>query len=197
MLRRFFALTAGRSGFAQPHKGKKNQGDVSPRRGIFIVRGEWTEVFEPKSMEQQEKDEKFMRLALNEAQRAFDEKEVPIGAVVVAGDRVIGRGHNLVEMLGDATAHAEMQALTAAASTIGGKYLPECTLYVTVEPCVMCAGAIAWSQVGRVVYGASDPKRGYRRYSEQIFPPKTTVCPGVLADECEALMSSFFAALRR
>ncbi len=137
-----------------------------------------------------------MRLALNEARRAFEEKEVPIGAVVVAGDRVIGRGHNLVETLGDATAHAEMQALTAAASTIGGKYLPECTLYVTVEPCVMCAGAIAWSQVGRVVYGASDPKRGYRRYSEQIFPPKTTVCAGVLADECEALMSSFFAALR-
>ena len=116
-------------------------------------------------MEQQQTDEKFMRLALNEAEKALEEQEVPIGAVVVADGRIVGRGHNLVETLADATAHAEMQALTAAASTVGGKYLSECTLYVTVEPCIMCAGAIAWSQVGRVVYGADDPKRGYRRYS--------------------------------
>lgn len=142
-------------------------------------------------------DEKFMRQALNEAERAFEQEEVPIGAVVVAGGRVIGRGHNLVETLRDATAHAEMQALTAAASTLGGKYLPECSLYVTVEPCVMCAGAIAWSQVGRVVWGADDPKRGYRRYSERIFLPKVALRGGVLKEECEALMSRFFAGLRR
>ena len=130
-------------------------------------------------MEQQQPDEKFMRLALNEAEKALEEQEVPIGAVVVADGRIVGRGHNLVETLADATAHAEMQALTAAASTVGGKYLSECTLYVTVEPCIMCAGAIAWSQVGRVVYGADDPKRGYRRYSEQVFPPRTTVTRGI------------------
>ena len=139
-------------------------------------------------MEQQQTDEKFMRLALNEAEKALEEQEVPIGAVVVADGRIVGRGHNLVETLADATAHAEMQALTAAASTVGGKYLSECTLYVTVEPCIMCAGAIAWSQVGRVVYGADDPKRGYRRYSEQVFPPRTTVTRGVLAEECERLV---------
>lgn len=137
-----------------------------------------------------------MRRALAEAQAALARNEVPIGAVVVAGDRVIGRGHNLVESLSDATAHAEMQALTAAASTLGGKYLKECTLYVTVEPCVMCAGAIAWSQVGRVVWGADDPKRGHRCYSERIFHPKTEVRSGVLKEECEALMKQFFASLR-
>lgn len=137
-----------------------------------------------------------MRLALNEARKAFDEQEVPIGAVVVSGDTVIGRGHNLVETLSDPTAHAEMQALTAAASTLGGKYLPKCTLYVTVEPCIMCAGAIAWAQVGRVVWGADDPKRGFRRYSGQVFHPKTEVASGVLARECEELMTSFFASLR-
>lgn len=142
-------------------------------------------------------DEKFMRQALNEAEKAFELEEVPIGAVVVAGDRVIGRGHNLVETLQDATAHAEMQALTAAASTLGGKYLQECTLYVTVEPCVMCAGAIAWSQIGRVVWGADDPKKGYRRYSERIFLPKVQLRGGVLKAECEELMARFFAGLRR
>lgn len=138
-----------------------------------------------------------MRLALNEARKAFDMQEVPIGAVVVAGDAVIGRGHNLVETLSDPTAHAEMQALTAAASTLGGKYLPECTLYVTVEPCIMCAGAIAWAQVGRVVWGADDPKRGYRRYSETVFHPRTTLTRGVLAAECGELMTSFFTFLRK
>ncbi len=142
------------------------------------------------------KDEKYMRLAIIEAQRAFSEQEVPIGAVVVAGDSVVGRGHNLVETLGDATAHAEMQAITAAASTLGGKYLADCTLYVTVEPCVMCAGAIAWSQVGCVVYGAADPKRGYSSVSTRIFHPKTIVRSGVLSDECEALMNRFFTKLR-
>ncbi|MBR2428757.1 MAG: nucleoside deaminase [Alistipes sp.] len=142
-------------------------------------------------------DEKFMRMALNEATMALDKQEVPIGAVVVAGGRVIGRGHNLVETLRDATAHAEMQAITAAMSTLGGKYLGDCTLYVTVEPCVMCAGAIAWSQMGRVVYGAADAKRGYSTYSERIMHPKTEVVAGVLKEECEALMSNFFASLRK
>ena len=142
-------------------------------------------------------DEKYMRMALNEAERAFAKREVPIGAVVVAGDRIIGRGHNLVETLMDATAHAEMQAITAAMSTLGGKYLNECTLYVTVEPCVMCGGALAWSQIVRVVYGAPDEKRGYSTYSERIMHPKTEVVVGVLQEECEALMKRFFADLRK
>lgn len=146
--------------------------------------------------QQQREDERFMRLALNEARKAFEEEEVPIGAVVVADGAVVGRGHNLVETLADPTAHAEMQALTAAASTLGGKYLQGCTLYVTVEPCIMCAGAIGWAQVGRVVWGADDPKKGYRRYSEAVFHPRTTVASGVLREECEELMASFFAALR-
>lgn len=144
-----------------------------------------------------EKDEKFMRMAIDEALHALKKEEVPIGAVVVCGDRVIGRGHNLVETLCDATAHAEMQAITAAMSTLGGKYLTECTLYVTVEPCVMCGGALAWSQIGRVVYGASDPKRGYSTYSERIMHPKTEVVAGVLEEESEALMKRFFASLRK
>lgn len=143
------------------------------------------------------KDEKFMRMALNEAMRALDKKEVPIGAVVVAGDRIVGRGHNLVETLGDATAHAEMQAITAAMSSLGGKYVNDCTLYVTVEPCVMCGGALAWSQIGRVVWGADDPKRGYTTFSERIMHPRTSVHRGVLREECEALMSEFFASLRK
>lgn len=143
------------------------------------------------------KDEKFMRMAIDEARKAFAKREVPIGAVVVVGDRVVGRGHNLVETLADATAHAEMQALTAAMSTIGGKYLNQCTLYVTVEPCVMCGGAIAWSQLGRVVYGTADPKRGYSTFSERIMHPKTEVMSGVLSEECEALMRDFFSGLRK
>ena len=138
-----------------------------------------------------------MRMAIEEAERALEKREVPIGAIVVAGDRVIGRGHNLVETLADATAHAEMQAITAAASTLGGKYLTQCTLYVTVEPCVMCGGAIAWSQLGRVVYGAADPKRGYSTYSERIMHPKTQVVSGVLRERCEELMQRFFADLRK
>lgn len=144
-----------------------------------------------------QQDEKYMRMAIEEAERALAKREVPIGAIVVAEGRVIGRGHNLVETLADATAHAEMQAITAAASTLGGKYLKQCTLYVTVEPCAMCAGAIAWSQVGRVVYGAADAKRGYSTISERILHPKTEVLRGVLSEPCEELMQRFFADLRK
>ena len=144
-----------------------------------------------------QQDEKYMRMAIEEAERALAKREVPIGAIVVAEGRVIGRGHNLVETLADATAHAEMQAITAAASTLGGKYLKQCTLYVTVEPCAMCAGAIAWSQVGRVVYGAADAKRGYSTISERILHPKTEVVRGVLSEPCEELMQRFFADLRK
>jgi tRNA(adenine34) deaminase len=143
-----------------------------------------------------QRDEKFMRMAIDEARKALKEQEVPIGAVVVCGERVIGRGHNLVETLCDATAHAEMQCITAAASTLGGKYLKGCTLYVTVEPCIMCAGALAWSQIDRVVYGADDPKRGFSIVSGRIFHPKTIVERGVLVEECEALMKDFFKTLR-
>lgn len=137
-----------------------------------------------------------MRLALNEANIALEQGEVPIGAVVVAKDQVIGRGHNLVETLADATAHAEMQAITAAAATIGGKYLTDATLYVTVEPCAMCAGAIAWSQIRRVVFAAPDPKRGFKRYSSEILHPKCEVVEGVLQEQSEELMRDFFVKLR-
>ncbi|MFR9503227.1 MAG: nucleoside deaminase [Rikenellaceae bacterium] len=143
-----------------------------------------------------DRDEKYMRLAISEAHKALNKGEVPIGAIVVVGDSIIGRGHNLVETLCDATAHAEMQAITAAASTLGGKYLSDASLYVTVEPCAMCAGAIAWSQLGEVVWGADDPKRGFCRYSSQILHPKTKVRNGVLKEQCEELMLSFFAKLR-
>lgn len=141
-------------------------------------------------------DERFMRMALAEAQHAFDDDEVPVGVVIVCGNQVIARAHNLTETLTDCTAHAEMQAITAAASYLGGKYLPDCTLYVTVEPCLMCAGALAWSQIGRIVYGASDIKRGYHTYCPRPFHPKTTIEGGVLADECAALMTSFFRRKR-
>ncbi len=137
-----------------------------------------------------------MRAALEEARKALDRDEVPIGAVVVCGGRIVGRGHNLVETLGDATAHAEMQAVTAAAAAIGGKYLNDCTLYVTVEPCTMCAGACAWSQVGRIVYGTDDPKRGYSRLGASVLHPRTQVTTGILASECAELMSAFFKKLR-
>ena len=143
-----------------------------------------------------EKDEKYMRLALEEAKLALEADEVPIGAIIVSGGRIVGRGHNLVETLVDVTAHAEIQAITAAASTIGGKYLNDCTLYVTVEPCPMCAGALAWSQIGRIVYGASDPKRGFSTISGNMLHPRTVVSAGVLGEECEALMKIFFAKLR-
>ena len=146
--------------------------------------------------ELREKDEKYMRLAIEEAKLALEADEVPIGAIIVAGGRIVGRGHNLVETLTDVTAHAEIQAITAAAATIGGKYLTDCTLYVTVEPCPMCAGALAWSQIGRIVYGASDTKRGYSTISNNMLHPRTVVTSGVLREECERLMSDFFAKLR-
>ena len=141
-------------------------------------------------------DERFMKEALQEARRALAKDEVPIGAVVVAEGRVIGRGYNLTETLHDVTAHAEMQAITAAEEYLGGKYLDKCTLYVTVEPCVMCAGAMGWSQVQRVVYGASDPKRGYQTYAPRALHPKASVTDGVLAEECGKLMTGFFKSKR-
>lgn len=137
-------------------------------------------------------DEKFMRKALDEARIAFDRDEVPIGAVIVSHGRVIARAHNMTEALTDITAHAEMQAITSATSFLGGKYLTDCTLYVTVEPCLMCAGAIGWAQIPRVVYGAPDDKRGYHTYTASPFHKKTTVTAGVLEAECAALMTEFF-----
>ncbi len=137
-------------------------------------------------------DIEYMKQALVEAQKAYDEDEVPIGAVIVCKGRIIARAHNLTEMLNDVTAHAEMQAITAAATNIGGKYLNDCTLYVTVEPCPMCAGAIGWSQVGRLVFGAEDEKRGYKRFAPDVLHPKTEVVSGVCAEECTALMKEFF-----
>ena len=142
-------------------------------------------------------DSYFMKQALIEAVKAGERGEVPVGAVVVCKERIIARAHNLTETLNDVTAHAEMQAITAAANVLGGKYLNECTLYVTVEPCVMCAGAIAWAQTGKLVFGAEDDKRGYQRYAPQALHPKTVVVKGILADECAGLMKDFFAAKRR
>lgn len=141
-------------------------------------------------------DEKFMRLALAEAQEAALHDEVPIGAVIVCQGRVIARGHNLTETLTDVTAHAEMQAITSAASFLGGKYLTDCTLYVTVEPCLMCAGALAWSQISRIVYGAPDDTRGFHTYCNSPFHKKTTITAGILADECAKLMTEFFKKKR-
>jgi tRNA(adenine34) deaminase len=141
-------------------------------------------------------DTYYMKMALAEARKAFDKDEVPIGAVIVCKGHVIARAHNLTEMLNDVTAHAEMQAITAAASAIGGKYLSDCTLYVTVEPCPMCAGAIAWAQTGRLVYGADDEKRGYRRYSPDVLHPRTEVVSGICAEESAALMKQFFQSKR-
>ena len=142
-------------------------------------------------------DEALMREALREAELACEEGEVPIGAVVVSPDgEIIGRGHNQTEGLRDVTAHAEMLAITAAAAQLGGKYLPQCTLYVTVEPCPMCAGAMGWAQVSRIVYGAGDEKRGYQRYAPNVLHTKATVTGGVLEDECKQLMLQFFKAKR-
>lgn len=141
-------------------------------------------------------DTYYMKQALTEAQKAFDRGEVPVGVVVVSKDRIIARGHNLTETLNDVTAHAEMQAITAAANILGGKYLNECTLYVTVEPCVMCAGAIAWSQLGKLVFGAEDEKRGYQRYAPDALHPKTIVVKGLLKEECSSIMKTFFQKRR-
>ena len=141
-------------------------------------------------------DEKYMNLALSEAHKALSSNEIPIGCVIVSQNRIIGRGHNLTETLADVTAHAEIQAITAATQTLGGKYLPDATLYVTVEPCPMCAGAIGWAQISRIVYGAPDPKRGYQTYAPRVFHPKATVTAGVLENECRALIQEFFKAKR-
>ena len=139
----------------------------------------------------------YMKEALKEAQAAFEADEVPIGAVVVCRGRIIGKGHNMTERLNDPTAHAEMIAITAATEAMGGKYLNDCTIYVTVEPCPMCAGALAWSQIGRVVYGASDPKRGFSMFSPSLMHPKTEVVSGILADECGNLVSEFLRNKRK
>ena len=144
----------------------------------------------------QQKDERFMRRALQEAEAARDAGEIPVGAVIVAGDRIIARAHNLTETLSDVTAHAEMQAITSAANQLGGKYLTDCTLYVTLEPCVMCAGAIGWSQLRHVVYGASDEKRGFMKLAPKALHPKCTVTTGVLEEECRQLMTDFFRSRR-
>ncbi len=142
-------------------------------------------------------DERWMRSALMEARRAFDAGEIPIGAVVVCDGLIVGRGYNLTEALSDVTAHAEMQAITAAADSLGGKYLQQCTIYVTVEPCLMCAGAIGWAQIGRIVYGAPDAKRGYSAYTSRLpFHPRAQVTGGVLSEECAELMRAFFAPRR-
>ena len=143
-------------------------------------------------------DEKFMKEALREAKQAYESGEVPVGAVVVWNEKIIGRGHNQVELLTDSTAHAEMLALSAAFNAVGGKYLPEATLYVTVEPCLMCCGAMYWSKIGKIVYGASDPKNGYKRITQENNPfhPKTTIVSGVLADDCAQLMKEFFQERR-
>lgn len=141
-------------------------------------------------------DERYMRLALEEAKKAFVLGEVPVGCVIVANGQVVGRGHNLTETLADVTAHAEIQAITAAANTLGGKYLSQCTLYVTVEPCIMCAGAIGWAQVRRVVFGATDEKRGFSFFAPKALHPKCTISTGILEDECRDLMQTFFARRR-
>lgn len=143
-----------------------------------------------------EQDERMMREALKEAQLAAAEGEIPIGAVVTWKDRIIGRGHNMTEKLHDTTAHAEMLAITAATEAMGGKYLTDCTLYVTVEPCPMCAGALAWSQISRIVYGAPDPRRGYSLFSPSLLHPRTVATGGVLQEDCSALMLEFFKSRR-
>lgn len=141
-------------------------------------------------------DNFYMQQALREAHKALEEGEIPIGAVVVCRGDIIGRGHNLTETLCDVTAHAEMQAITAAAAAMGGKYLRDCTLYVTVEPCVMCAGALGWSQIGRIVFGTGDEKRGYRRFAPEALHPRTEVVSGILEEECRRLMQEFFKGKR-
>ncbi len=138
-----------------------------------------------------------MREALKEAQKAFDKDEIPIGAVIVADNKIIARAHNLTETLNDVTAHAEMQAITAAANFIGGKYLTDCTLYVTIEPCVMCAGALAWSHISKIVYGAAETKKGFSVLDKSLLHPKTTVLKGVLAQDCEKIMKDFFVKKRK
>jgi tRNA(adenine34) deaminase len=147
-------------------------------------------------MNHSEKDIKFMKAALEEARKAFEKQEVPVGAVVVCNDIIIARAHNLTETLNDPTAHAEMQAITAATNFLGGKYLIDCKIYVTLEPCPMCAGALNWSQVSEIIYGASDDKRGYTTISDSLLHKKTKISKGVLEDECSDLMVRFFKPKR-
>ena len=144
-----------------------------------------------------ELDEKYMKEALKEAALALDEGEIPIGAVIVCRGRIIGRGHNMTERLHDPTAHAEMIAITAATEALGGKYLPDCTLYVTVEPCPMCAGALGWSQIGRIVYGAPDPRRGYSLFVPSLLHPRTQVGQDIMMQECSDLLVNFFKDKRK
>ncbi|MGE0077708.1 MAG: nucleoside deaminase [Bacteroidales bacterium] len=144
----------------------------------------------------QQSHEFFMNEAIKEAKKAFEKDEVPIGAVVVCNGKIISRAHNLTETLNDPTAHAEMQAITAATNFLGGKYLDQCTLYVTVEPCTMCAGALYWSRVGNLIYGAPDPKRGYKLFGDTILHPKTQVSTGIMTNECSQLVSDFFKKKR-
>ena len=146
--------------------------------------------------EQQKRDEQYMLRALDEARQAFQKGEIPIGAVIVCHDRIISRAHNLTETLCDVTAHAEMQAITSASALLGGKYLTDCTLYVTVEPCSMCAGALGWSQIPRIVYGTADPKRGYHLYAPRSLHPRCSVTSGIMEEECRQLMLDFFRKLR-
>jgi len=141
-------------------------------------------------------DEHYMRLALMEAQQAQKADEIPVGCIIVCKDQIVGRGHNLTETLQDVTAHAEIQAITAAAQTLGGKYLTDCTLYVTLEPCSMCAGAIGWAQVSRLVFGASDVKRGYTQFAPHVLHPKCTISSGILTDECQSIIQEFFVKKR-
>ncbi len=141
-------------------------------------------------------DEYFMKRALAEAEQAFSEGEIPVGALVVCRNQIISRAHNLTEMLNDVTAHAEMQAITAAANLLGGKYLTGCTLYVTLEPCSMCAGALGWSQIDRIVYGASDEKRGFRKFAPGVLHPKTEVLGGIMQNECTLILKRFFEQRR-
>jgi len=144
----------------------------------------------------QDKKEHYMKAALAEALKAFERQEVPVGAVIVCNDIIIARGHNLTETLNDPTAHAEMQAITAATNWLGGKYLTDCTIYVTLEPCGMCAGALGWSQVSGLVFGASDDKKGYRRVSDSLLHPKTKVEAGIMEKECKELLTKFFKSKR-
>jgi tRNA(adenine34) deaminase len=162
----------------------------------FLGAGLWLKYFPLSKLLSVFSDDHFMGEALKEAHKAFDADEVPVGAVVVCTDRIIARAHNLTERLTDVTAHAEMQAITAAANYLGGKYLVDCSLYVTLEPCLMCAGALNWAQVGKVVYGAADPKKGFSTYHENPFHPKTKVVKGIRAAECAALIKDFFRKKR-
>ena len=157
------------------------------------MKSEISSVSNAKNMEN---DIRYMQMAITEAHKALAAGEVPIGCVIVADGQVVGRGHNLTETLSDVTAHAEIQAITAAANTLGGKYLSQCTLYVTIEPCIMCAGAIGWAQIKRVVYGAADEKRGFTFFAPKALHPKCTVSSGIMEKECREIMQSFFAGKR-